>query len=306
MIFTTFLQLTKCRKLDTLIYMNCNICPRKCNINRNIGIGFCNASNNLKIAKCMPHFWEEPIISGTYGSGAIFFSHCNLKCMYCQNAQISHHGEGEYFSVKQFIDIVKHLESLGVHNINLVTPTHYTEQIIEAFNIYKPSIPIVWNSNGYESVETIKRIKDIVDIYLVDMKYMDNDLSLTLSKANDYPQVCQQAILQMKKNQPIDIVENGIMKKGVIVRHLVLPNEIQNSFDVLDWLHSALDSKTYISLMGQYTPYHLAKDMPKYNRPLKPIEYKRVVNHLNNLGFENGFIQELSSASETFIPDFNS
>lgn len=304
-IYITFPYLTNLVKLDTLIYMNCNICPRKCNINRNASIGFCNASNNLKIAKYMPHFWEEPVISATNGSGAIFFSHCNLKCVYCQNAQISHYGEGKHFTIEQFIDVVKYLESLGVHNINLVTPTHYTEQIISAFNTYRPTVPIVWNSNGYENVETIERIKDIVDIYLVDMKYMDSDLSLTLSKARDYPQVCQQAIIQMRKNQPNDIVENGIMKKGVIIRHLVLPNEIQNSFDVLTWINSSLGAQTYISLMGQYTPYHLAKDMPKYNRTLKPIEYKRVVNHLKKLGFKNGFVQELSSASEVFIPDFN-
>ena len=282
--------------------MKCNICPRKCNVDRTIGSGFCNATNNLKIAKYMPHFWEEPIISGTNGSGAIFFSHCNLKCVYCQNAQISHKGEGKAFSTEEFISIVKQLEDLNVHNINLVTPSHYTEQIIEAFNIYKPSIPIVWNSNGYETSETIKRI---VDIYLVDMKYINNNLSLELSKAKDYPKVCQKAIIQMRENQPYDIIENGLMKKGMIVRHLVLPHETQNSFDVLDWIHSELGNKTYISLMGQYTPYHLAKNMPKYNQPLKPIEYKRVINHLNNLGFENGFVQELSSASEMFIPDFD-
>ena len=299
------LYLTNFNNFDTLMCMNCNICPRKCNINRNHTAGFCNASNSFKIAKYMPHFWEEPVISGTNGSGAIFFSHCNLKCVYCQNTQISHFGEGEYFSAEQFIDIVKKLENLGVHNINLVTPTHYTKQILEAFKIYKPSIPIVWNSNGYESVETIKQIKDIVDIYLVDMKYMDNDLSLALSKAKDYPQICQKAIIQMRKNQPEDIIQNGIMKRGVIVRHLVLPNEIQNSFDVLDWLCHDLGNQTYISIMGQYTPFHLAKDMPKYNRPLKPIEYKRVINHLNNLGFKNGFIQDLSSANEIFIPDFD-
>ena len=287
------------------MYMNCNICPRKCNINRSINTGFCNATNNLKIAKYMPHFWEEPIISGTRGSGAIFFSYCNLKCVYCQNAQISHYGEGRDFSVEQFIDIVKQLENMGVHNINLVTPTHYTKQILKAFDMYKPSVPVVWNSNGYESVETIELIKDIVDVYLVDMKYMDINLSLNLSKAKDYPQVCQQAILQMRKNQPNDIIENGIMKKGVIVRHLVLPNEIQNSFNVLDWLHSTLGNQTYVSIMGQYTPYHLAKNMPKYNRPLKPIEYKRVTRHLSKLGFENGFVQELSSANESFIPDFD-
>ena len=285
--------------------MNCNICPRKCNINRSTGVGFCQASNNIKIAKYTPHFWEEPIISGSNGSGAIFFSHCNLKCVYCQNAQISHYGEGKYFSTDQFIDIVKHMETLGVHNINLVTPTHYTEQIIQAFNKYKPTIPVVWNSNGYESIEIIKRIKDIVDIYLVDMKYMDNDLALTLSKAPNYPEVCQQAILEMRKNQPKDIIENGLMKKGVIIRHLVLPNEIENSFNVLNWIHNNLGNQTYVSIMGQYTPYHLAKNIPQYNRLLKPIEYKRVINHLDKLDFQKGFVQELSSANEMFIPDFS-
>lgn len=285
--------------------MNCNICPRHCNVDRNQNIGFCNASNNLKIAKYMLHMWEEPIISGTNGSGAIFFSHCNLKCVYCQNAEISSLGKGQEVSINQFIDMIKQLETLGAHNINLVTPSHYTNQIIEALKTYKPSIPVVWNSNGYESVETIQQIKDIVDIYLVDMKYMDNDLASTLSKAKNYPQVCQQAILQMRKNQPKDIVENGLMKKGVIVRHLVIPNEVENSFKVLDWLHSALGNNTYISLMSQYTPYYLAKDMPKYNRQLKPIEYKRVVNHLNQLGFINGFQQELTSSSTCYIPDFN-
>ncbi len=285
--------------------MNCNICPRHCNIDRNLNAGFCNANNNLKIAKYMLHMWEEPIISGTNGSGAIFFSHCNLKCVYCQNAEISSLGKGKEISTNEFVGIIKQLETLGAHNINLVTPSHYTMQIIKALKLYKPSIPVVWNSNGYENVETIKQIKDIVDIYLVDMKYMDNDLASTLSKAKDYPQICQQAILQMRKNQPIDILENGLMKKGVIVRHLVIPNEVDNSFEVLDWIHNNLGNNTYISLMSQYTPYHLAKDMPKYNRQLKAIEYKRVVNHLNQLGFINGFQQELTSSSTCYIPDFN-
>ena len=285
--------------------MKCNICPRKCNVDRINNVGFCNATRTIKVAKYMAHFWEEPIISGSNGSGAIFFSHCNLKCVYCQNAQISSFGEGKEINCQQLIAIIKELENSGVHNINLVTPSHYTEQIIEALTIYKPSIPVVWNSNGYESVETIEKIKDIVDIYLVDMKYMDESLALELSKAKDYPSVCQHAILEMRKNQPVDIIENGIMKKGVIVRHLVLPNEVENSFKVLDWIYNSLGQDAYISVMGQYTPCHLAKDMPKYNRPLKIIEYKRVVSHLNKLGFNNGFVQDLSSASEVFIPDFD-
>ena len=163
--------------------MKCSICPRNCNIDRSVNKGFCNASNQLNIAKYMVHFWEEPVVSGNKGSGAIFFSHCNLKCIYCQNYQISSYGEGVEVGVEELIDIIKQLESKGVHNINLVTPTHYTEQIIEALTKYRPSVPVVWNSNGYESVDTIKRIKDIVDIYLVDMKYMDDNLAFELSKA---------------------------------------------------------------------------------------------------------------------------
>lgn len=285
--------------------MNCNICPRKCNIDRSIGVGFCKASNKLKIAKYMVHHWEEPIISGSNGSGAIFFSHCNLKCAYCQNYQISAYGEGKEISTQELVNIIKNLEKQNVHNINLVTPSHYTNQIIEALKIYKPSIPIVWNSNGYESIDTIEKIKDFVDIYLVDMKYCDENLALELSKAKDYPTICKQAIVKMRQNQPVDVIENGVMKKGVIIRHLVLPNEIQNSFDVLDWIKSSLGTTTMVSLMGQYTPCHLAVNMPKYNRTLKPIEYKRVINHMTNLDFDNGFIQELTSASETYIPDFN-
>ncbi len=288
--------------------MKCNMCPRHCNVDRDTTTGFCKASNNVKIAKYMVHHWEEPIISGTNGSGAIFFSHCNLKCVYCQNYQISWLGQGKNISTSELIDIIKQLEQSGVHNINLVTPSHYTDQIIEALNIYKPTIPIVWNSNGYESVDTIKKLKDIVDIYLVDMKYMDNNLSSNLSGAVDYPEICKNAILQMRHNQPKDIINNNIMQKGVIIRHLVLPNEIKNSFDVLDWISNTLGNQTYISVMGQYTPYHLATTLPqlsKYNRPLNPIEYKRVVNKLNNLGFINGFYQDLTSCNESFIPDFD-
>lgn len=285
--------------------MNCNICPRKCNVDRKVNIGFCKASNDIKVAKYMLHFWEEPIISGDNGSGAIFFSHCNLKCVYCQNYKISSVGQGKIITQEQFIDIMKELEQLGANNINLVSPTHYTYQIIEALKKYKPKIPIVWNSSGYEDDLTIKNLKDLVDIYLVDMKYMDNNLAFNLSKAEDYPEVCKKAILQMRENQPKDIIKNGIMQKGVIIRHLVLPNEIENSFKVLDWIYENFGENIFISIMGQYTPCYQAINMQKYNRVLKPIEYKRVINHVKLLGFNNGFFQELDSANSCYIPNFD-
>ncbi len=283
--------------------MKCNMCPRKCNIDRDKVAGFCGAKN-LRVAKTMLHHWEEPIISGDKGSGAIFFSHCNLKCVYCQNWQISAKGQGKDITIEELIDIIKQLEQQGAHNINLVTPAHYTNEIIEALNIYKPAIPVVWNSSGYESVEEIKKLKDIVDVYLVDIKYMDNMLAKELSKAQDYPDVVKEAVQQMRLNQPKDVIKDNLMQKGVIVRHMVLPNEVENSFKVLDWVADNLGADTYISLMGQYTPCYLALDRERYNRTLKPIEYKRVVNRLEKLGFTKGFVQELSSANACFIPDF--
>lgn len=285
--------------------MKCNICPRKCDVDRSVGVGFCQAPEDIKIAKYMLHKWEEPIISGENGSGAIFFSHCNLKCVYCQNEDISSGGKGECVSVDKLVEIFKKLEDMGANNINLVTPTHYTEHIINALDIYRPNIPIVWNSSGYEDEEVVHKLRNYVDIYLVDMKYMDEGLAFNLSKAKDYPQICAKAILEMRKNQPKDIIVNGLMQKGVIIRHLVLPNEVENTFKVLGWINEHLGANTYISIMGQYTPCYKAKDMPKYNRTLHNIEYKRVLNKINALGFNNGFIQDLNSASDSFIPDFN-
>lgn len=285
--------------------MICNVCPRKCNVDRNRKLGFCKASENLKIAKYMLHFWEEPIISGDKGSGAIFFSHCNLKCVYCQNSQISTEGLGKYVSIQELVDIMKQLEKMGANNINLVTPTQYTDQIMQALTIYRPKVPIVWNSSGYESVETLQKLAGFVDVYLVDMKYMDEELAFNLSRAKDYPEVCQKAILQMRKNQPKDIIQDGIMKKGVIVRHLVIPNEVENSFKVLNWISENLGKDCFISIMSQYTPCYLAKNMEKYNRALKPIEYKRVLHKMDELGFCTGFVQELDSSSTTYIPNFD-
>ena len=288
--------------------MKCKICPRNCNINRHKQKGYCGCSDKISISKIMFHHWEEPIISGNAeakGSGAIFFNGCNLKCVYCQNYEISSGENKNFVSVKELAKIFKTLEDKGALNINLVTPSHYTKQIISALKIYKPRIPVIWNSSGYENYKEIRKLKKYVDIYLVDLKYMDKSLAKTLSNANDYPEKATKTIIQMRKNQPADEIKNNLMTKGMIIRHLVLPNCVKNSFSCLDWIDKNLGKKVYISLMSQYLPCFKAKDYEMINRRLKPIEYKRVITHFNKLGLENGFIQELSSASEKYIPDFN-
>lgn len=281
--------------------MKCELCPRKCCVNRKTTAGFCGAKN-LKVAKVMLHKWEEPIISCGKGSGAIFFSHCSLKCVYCQNFEISHEGEGKEISVFELAEMFKNLEQQGAANINLVSPTHYTNEIIEALKIYRPKIPIVWNTSGYEEVSTIRKLKNYVDIFLTDLKYSSSKLAKNFSKAENYFEKATKAILQMRKNQPKDVIENGAMKKGVIVRHLILPNCVQNSLDVLNWIKENLGTQTYLSLMSQYTPcYKAAKPI---DRTLKPIEQKVVLSRALSLGFENGFFQDISSACKQFIPNF--
>lgn len=287
----------------------CNLCPRKCNIDRTNNVGFCNSSENLKIAKVMIHYFEEPIISGDNnltqnGSGTIFFSNCSLKCCYCQNSEISSGGEGKEISVETLADIFKQLENAGANNINLVTPTHYSKQIVEALNIYRPAIPIVWNTSGYENPEIINSLKDYIDIYLTDLKYFSSEISQKYSKAKDYFDNASNAILQMRKNQPVDIIENGLMKKGLIIRHMILPNQTNDSKIIIDWINKNLGNSTIISLMSQYVPMANAKLYPEINRKIKPIEYKLVLNLLKKLNFNNCFIQELESAETCYTPNF--
>jgi putative pyruvate formate lyase activating enzyme len=289
----------------------CNICPRNCNVDREEKLGVCKASNKVKISKVMLHFFEEPPISGfdtanskANGSGTIFFANCNLKCIFCQNCDISSGGYGKEIEVQTLADIFKQLEDAGANNINLVSPTHYTNQIIEALNIYKPRIPIVWNTSGYEKSETIKKLENHVDIYLTDFKYFDSSLSQKLSNAINYPENCKQSILQMRKNVPEDVFENGLMKKGIIIRHLVLPNQTNDSKNIIDWIYENLGNKTYISLMSQYVPMFKAKDIPEINRKISPLEYKILVSYLNKLKFKNVFLQHFSSASDIYTPDF--
>lgn len=283
----------------------CTLCPRNCQINRSTQAGFCGAKT-LKVAKVMKHFWEEPCISGTMGSGTVFFSHCNLKCIYCQNAQISHLGQGKPITVTSLANLFKQLETSGVHNINLVTPTHYADLIMQALDIYKPSIPIVYNTSGYESVQTIQKLANYIDIYLCDFKYYDSKLSAEYSGAPDYLQAVTTSLLQMQKNQPNNVFnKNGIMQKGLIVRHLVLPTHSGDSIKILDWAYHNLGKNTLFSLMSQYTPTHKALTHPVLKNKVKPLEYKRVITHFLNLGFINGYSQELNSSTCEFIPDFN-
>ncbi|MBQ9791337.1 MAG: radical SAM protein [Clostridia bacterium] len=284
----------------------CTLCPRACNIDRSSSLGYCKEKNILKIAKASLHFDEEPIISGKTGSGTIFFSGCNLKCVYCQNHDISHDNFGKNISTDKLADIFKKLENQGATNINLVTPTHFVDKIIEALKIYRPHIPIVYNTNSYESISTLEKLAPFVDIYLADIKYFDSDLSNRLSKAKDYFEVAMPAILKMRENVPKDIIENGLMKKGLIIRHLVLPNHIDDSKKIFDNLIKYFDPKnTIISLMGQYTPMYKAHAFQDINRPLKPLEYKIVQNYILNLGFDNGYFQELSSATSDYTPAFD-
>ena len=293
----------------------CEICPRNCKIDRNIQKGFCGEKSLIRVAKTMLHFFEEPMISGTQngfqnarGSGAIFFSGCPLKCVYCQNFNISHDGIGKTISTQDLANIFKTLEEKGAININLVTPTHYTTQIIEALKIYKPKIPIVWNTSGYEKPETIKKLAGFVDIFLTDLKYVSSELSMKYSGAKDYFEFASKSILEMKKIAPNDVIENGIMRSGLIVRHLALPGQTEDSLKVIDWIKENLGTNTIVSMMSQYVPMgNVKKYTKKYleiNRKLTKLEYKILVNKLENIGFKNALIQDLESADESFTPNF--
>lgn len=286
--------------------MNCSICPRKCNINRSISSGFCLSPNHLVVSKVMLHHFEEPILTAENekGSGAIFFSGCNMRCVYCQNYEISHKIVGEKVSVEKLVEIFKSLEKAGAGNIDLVSPTHYSNLIIQALKIYKPSIPVVWNSNGYESCETLKQLKGLVDIYLVDFKYANNQSAIKYSKTPNYVETAKNALKEMKNQQKTNIFKNGKLVKGIIVRHLVLPNLAKDSTIVLDIIHNILGKNAIVSIMSQYVPMFEATKLKEINRKITKLEYKLVVNHALKLGLNNSFIQDLDSSCVSYTPDF--
>ncbi len=284
----------------------CTSCPRECYAERSSQKGFCGADNTFRLARAALHHWEEPCISGTQGSGTVFFSGCSLKCVYCQNFEISHNFYGKDISDERLLQIFDELIELGAHNINLVNPTHYADKLAEIFKKKKPSVPIVYNTSGYEKVETLKKLEGIVDIYLTDLKYCDSKVSSKYSKAENYFEFASSALIEMRRQQPDDIFdENGIMQKGVIVRNLILPGNISQSIKALDFIADTLSNKTIVSLMSQYTPCGNASEYPTINRRLTKREYNTVLNHLIDLDFENAFVQELSSAKEEYVPPFD-
>lgn len=283
----------------------CNQCPRKCNIDRDSKTGICGVNSEYKIARAALHYWEEPCISGEKGSGTVFFSGCSLKCVFCQNSVISDGCFGKEISEERLIEIFKELEDSGADNINLVSPTQYALQLADTLSKYKPGIPVVYNTGGYDSVESLKALDGLIDIYLADMKYVSPSVSKKYSRAENYFEVCSKAVLEMRRQQPEDIFENGLMKKGMIIRHLVLPGNISQGMKMLDWVDENLSNQTIISLMGQYMPCAKAADYPTINRKISKREYDTVILHAEKLGFENVYIQELDSSSQEYIPDFD-
>jgi len=276
--------------------LNCTLCPRECEVNRIKGeIGFCKSDWRLKIASYNLHFGEEPPISGTKGSGTIFFSNCSLHCKYCQNYSISQIGVGEYYTVRELAKMMLKLQKRGAHNINLVTPNHFLPQIIKATYIAKGKelhIPIVYNTSGYDSVKTLKLISGIVDIYLVDMRYSDSHFSERYSGAKDYVKVNIQALKEMHRQVGNLIVEGGVAKRGIIVRHLVLPDDVSGTEDVFKFISSEISKETYISLMDQYFPCYKVLDDPILSRRITKKEYKKAKSLMQKYGLDRGWVQE--------------
>ncbi len=286
--------------------MKCSICPRGCLAERSETSGICGAGEKFKIARAAPHFWEEPCISGEKGSGTVFFSGCNLGCVYCQNYEVSHESFGKEINETELMKTFDNLIEKGVHNLNLVTPTHYAPMLAKVLKEYKSPVPIVYNTSGYERAETLKLLEGLVDIYLPDIKYFDSAPAKKYSDAEDYFEFASSAVLEMYR-QVGDMVtdENGIAKKGIIIRHMVLPGNISQAVKVFSWVRDNLPPETYISVMRQYTPFGKAKELPPIDRKLSSKEYKIVKDKILALGFENCYFQSKESSAENFIPNFN-
>lgn len=287
----------------------CNLCPRNCNVDRNNSLGFCKANNKIKVARCALHYYEEPSISGKQGSGAVFFSNCNLKCCFCQNYNISTKQKGIEISIDRLSEIFIELQEKGANNINLVTPTMYINQIKDAIVKAKNKglkIPIIYNSSGYEKTESLKLLDGLIDIYMPDFKYYSNRSSFKYSKCKDYVENTKEAIdemyRQVGKNK---FNEDDIMIKGLIVRHLLLPGLIEETKEILKYLYNKYKNNIYISIMNQYTPLENVKNYPEINRKITQEEYDDVINYAIELGIENAYIQEDGTQSDSFIPEFD-
>lgn len=292
---------------------SCQLCPRNCKVNRLAGqIGYCGESAELLAARAALHFWEEPCISGKQGSGAVFFSGCSLRCVYCQNREIAIGKQGQSISLQRLADIFLELQGKGAHNINLVTPTHYIPQIADALRQAKKqglTLPIVYNCGGYEEVSSLRLLDGLIDIYLPDFKYHSPELARRFSNAPDYFEKASLAVQEMYRQvgEPVFDPVSGLMQKGMIVRHLLLPGQTANSKRVLRYLYNTFGDQIYISIMNQYTPMPHLKSMPEYrdiDRKVSDEEYRKILQFAEIIGIQNGFVQEGETASESFIPPF--
>ena len=295
---------------DLTVLSNCNVCPRNCGIDRNSEkVGFCKSGATVKVAKAYGHMWEEPCISGTKGSGTIFFSNCNLRCVFCQNHDISQFSIGKEISVERLSEIFLEQQAKGYHNINLVNPTHYVPQIIAALDMAKKSgltIPVVYNSNGYENIESIKALKGYIDVYIPDLKYFNDKYAIKYSSAPNYFNISSKVIEEMVAQVGTPVFnEDDIMIKGVIIRHLMLPGLLFDSKKVVDYIYKTFGDSVYLSLMNQYTPMFKATEYAEINKPLNPNHYDSLIDYCIDLGYKNAFIQESGTSSTVYVPDFN-
>ena len=288
---------------------NCNLCPRRCGVNRTKRVGFCGAGEKVRIALVSLHQWEEPCLVGAKGAGTVFFSYCSLRCVYCQNHAISHGGQGVEVTTERLAEIFLEQQARGAATLDLVTPTHYVPQIIAALDIAKArglTLPVVYNSSAYENVETIEALRGYVDVYLPDMKYMSAASGGEYSAAADYFAAASAAITRMVEQVgPVQFAADGQLRRGVLVRHMVLPGHRHESMDIVKWLWETFGKTVQVSLMNQYTPMYKAAEHKPLNRRLTTFEYDSVVDYALQLGMENAYIQERRSASAEFVPDFN-
>ena len=287
--------------------IKCEICPHKCGVNRRKReIGRCKSTDKVKIGLYSIHHFEEPCISGKHGSGTVFFSNCNLNCVYCQNYEISQHGKGKEISIQELANIFLEQQDRHAENINLVTPTSYVFQIIEAIKIAKKQglkIPIIYNTNGYENIETLKLLEGYIDIYLPDLKYYDNEIGKKYSNVENYFEIATKAIQEMYRQVGNPKFNNkGMIQKGIMIRHLVLPNKIENSKKILKWIKENMNEKVYINIMAQYFPTYKAKEMKELNRKLTIDEYQKIENYVYDLEIKNGYMQELGEHEEEYVP----
>ena len=292
-------------KLNEFTSPLCSLCPNDCKIDRNKTVGACGEGSEVKIAKYYLHKFEEPCISGEKGSGAVFFCGCSLRCVFCQNYSLSRAERGKTITVNELADVFRKLEDMGAANVNLVTPTHYADKIAEALDIYKPAIPIVYNTHGYEKIEVLKLLDDYVDVYMPDLKYFSPSVSMRYTGKKDYFDVAIKAI-EFMANKPLVFSKDGMMKSGTLIRHLVLPQNVEDSKNVLlAFSESGLKDRAYINVMSQYTPFGNTEGFPELGRKITKREYATVIDYAISLGIEKMFYQKFSSASEEYIPQWD-